>query len=133
MLSQASQCNQKHVNNGMGVFVIQQKHQLTKVWASDPSCSVKSTSTLTEHKGVVDTMMSSMCKLLVDLINYWVVSNWLGQIVVVVLSIAMDCQVIFCVDCTVCLLVMVVNIYRFFPVTFPSSSIWLFCFGTRPV
>ena len=76
MLSQISQCNQKHVNNGMGVFVIQQKLQLTKVWASDPSCSVKSTSTLTEHKGVVDMMTSSMYKLLVDLINYWVVSNW---------------------------------------------------------
>ena len=76
MLSQISQRNQKHVNDGMGVFVIQQKLQLTKLWASVPSCSVKSTSTLTEHKEVVDMMTSLMYKLLVDLINYWVVSNW---------------------------------------------------------
>ena len=38
MLSQVSQHNRKHVTHGMGVFVMQQKFQLTKLWVSAPSC-----------------------------------------------------------------------------------------------
>ena len=75
MLPEISQSNQKHVNHGMGVFVIQQKFQLTKVWASFPSCSVKLTSKLIVHKEVVDMMMSSIQRLFVDLVNCWALSN----------------------------------------------------------
>lgn len=100
MLSQISQCNQKHVNHGMGVFVIQQKLQLTKVWTSVPSCSVRSTSTLTGHKVVVG--MNSMCKLIVDWIGHWVVSSWKGQTEEAVQSTTMDCHKTVSVDCTVC-------------------------------
>lgn len=88
MLSQVSQCNQKHVNYGMGVFVIQQKHQLTKVWSSVPSCLAKSTSTLTEHKAVAD--MSSVYRLAANLTGCLVVSSQWGQTEVAVQSITMD-------------------------------------------
>ena len=101
MLTQISQYNQKHVNHRMGVFVIQQKLQLIKAWASVPSCSVRLTSTLTAHKVVVG--MSSMHTLIVDLICYWVVLlSWQEWREVMVKSTTTDCQKILSVDCTVC-------------------------------
>jgi len=105
--------------------------QPTQVWACSP-CSTMWIGRVTECRVIVG--MSSVCTLIEDWVDHLRVSVQQGVIKTsMVYSTTMDYWMLsFCVGCTICSLVVVVDKFHSFLVTSPSSSTLLVCSETTP-